>query len=136
MLFEICMFYFRYSVILHKQTVARGFTASAYILFPIHIIHLRQPSNIWMKRNPRPFRQMDSHRFITRIDHATKNIMTLCKDLILVWKFYLQLTPWSWVLLEKLKGSQLVKKLRAFHGTREFITAFTSVRHLSPSSAV
>ena len=45
------------------------------------------------------------------------------------------LTPWSRVLLEKLTGLQLVKKFAAFHGTRRFITALTSVRHLSLSWA-
>ena len=45
------------------------------------------------------------------------------------------LTPWSRVLLEKLTGSQLVKKLPAMYGTRRFITAFTSARHLSLSCA-
>ena len=45
------------------------------------------------------------------------------------------LTPWCRVLLEKLTGLQLVKKFPAFHGTRRFITALTSVRHLSVSLA-
>ena len=45
------------------------------------------------------------------------------------------LTPWCRVLLEKLTGLQLVKKLSAFHGTRRFITALTSVRQLSLSWA-
>ena len=45
------------------------------------------------------------------------------------------LTPWCRVLLEKLTGLQLVKKLPAFHGTRRFTTALTSVRHLSLSWA-
>ena len=45
------------------------------------------------------------------------------------------LTPWSWVLLEKLTGLQLVKKFPAFYGTRRFLTALTSVRHLSLSWA-
>jgi hypothetical protein len=45
------------------------------------------------------------------------------------------LTPWSTVLLEKLTGSQLVKKIPTFYGTRRFITAFTSARHLSLSGA-
>ena len=40
------------------------------------------------------------------------------------------LTPWCRVLLEQLTGLQLVKKFPAFHGTRRFITAFTSVHHL------
>ena len=42
------------------------------------------------------------------------------------------LTPWSRVLLEKLTGLQLVK-FPEFYGTRRFITAFTSARHLSLS---
>ena len=45
------------------------------------------------------------------------------------------LTPWCRVLLEKLTGLQLVKKFPAFHGTRRFITALTSARHLSLSWA-
>jgi len=42
--------------------------------------------------------------------------------------FIYLLTPWCRVLLEKLTGLQLVKKFPAFHGTRMFITALTSVR--------
>jgi len=45
------------------------------------------------------------------------------------------LTPRSTVLLEKLTGSQLVKKFPTFYGTRRSITAFTSARHLSLSWA-
>jgi len=45
------------------------------------------------------------------------------------------LTPWCRVLLEKLTGLQLLKKFPAFHGTRKFITALISVRHLSLSWA-
>ena len=44
------------------------------------------------------------------------------------------LTPWCRVLLKKRTGLQLVK-FSAFHGTRRFITALTSVRHLSLSWA-
>jgi len=43
------------------------------------------------------------------------------------------LTPRNTTLPEKLTGSQLVKKFPTFYGTRKFITAFTSVRHLSLS---
>ena len=43
------------------------------------------------------------------------------------------LTLWSRVLSEKLTGFQLVKKFPAFYRTRNFITAFTSARHLSLS---
>ena len=45
------------------------------------------------------------------------------------------ITPWCRVLLEQLIGLQLVKKFPAFHGTRRFITALTSVRQLSLSWA-
>ena len=50
-------------------------------------------------------------------------------------QFVYLLTPRRRVLLEKLTGLQLVKKFPAFHGTRRFITALTSVRHLSLSWA-
>jgi hypothetical protein len=43
------------------------------------------------------------------------------------------LTPWSRFLLEKLTGLQLVKKFPATYGTRRFLTALTSARHLSLS---
>ena len=45
------------------------------------------------------------------------------------------LTPWFRFLIEQLTDLQLVKKFPAFHGTRMFITALTSVRHLSLSCA-
>ena len=45
------------------------------------------------------------------------------------------LTAWCRVLLEKLTGLQLVKKFPAFHGTRRFITALTSVPQPSLSWA-
>jgi hypothetical protein len=45
------------------------------------------------------------------------------------------LTPWRRVFLEKLTGFQLVKKILPFYGTRRFITAFASARHLSLSWA-
>jgi hypothetical protein len=45
------------------------------------------------------------------------------------------LTPRSSVLLEKLPGSQLVKKIPSLCGTRRFITVFTRARHLSLSWA-
>jgi len=45
------------------------------------------------------------------------------------------LTTWCRVLLEQLTALLLVKKFPAFHGTRRFITALTSFRHLSLSWA-
>ena len=62
------------------------------------------------------------------------NLMHFTTFLTNVIYWYL-LTPWSRVLLKKLKGFQLVKKFPAFYGTRRFITAFTSARHLSLSWA-
>jgi hypothetical protein len=45
------------------------------------------------------------------------------------------ITPRCRILPEQLTGLQLVKKFPAFHGTPRFITALTSVRQLSLSSA-
>ena len=45
------------------------------------------------------------------------------------------LTPWGRFLLEKVAVSQVVKKFPAFYGTRGFITASTSARHLPLSWA-
>jgi hypothetical protein len=59
----------------------------------------------------------------------------LCTYLLITYVRTYLLTPWSRVLLEKLTGSQLVEKFPAFYGTRRFITAFTSARHLSLSQA-
>jgi len=42
---------------------------------------------------------------------------------------------WRRILLQKLTGFQLVKKFSAFHGTRRFISVFTSAHHLSLSWA-
>jgi hypothetical protein len=41
------------------------------------------------------------------------------------------LTPWRTVLPEMLTDSRLATKFPVFYGTRRFITAFTSARHLS-----
>ena len=43
------------------------------------------------------------------------------------------LTPWCRVLLEKIASLQLVKKFPEIYGTRRFLTALTSARHLSLS---
>ena len=49
---------------------------------------------------------------------------------------HILVTPCTRVLLQKLTGFQLVKKFPAFYGTRRFITAFTSARHLPISWAI
>jgi len=60
--------------------------------------------------------------------------LNLIPNFVLYHAIYL-LTPWCRVLLEKLTGLQLVKRFPAFHGIRRFITALTSVHHLSLSWA-
>jgi hypothetical protein len=62
-----------------------------------------------------------------------KIILHKTKLAIFTHNCHLILTPWSRVLLEKLTGSQLVKKFPAFYGNQRFITAFTSTCHLSLS---
>ena len=60
-----------------------------------------------------------------------------CQQFWSFWYTYLLthlLTPLSRIL-KRLTVSQLVKKFPAFYGTRTFITAVTSVRHLSLSCA-
>jgi hypothetical protein len=55
-----------------------------------------------------------------------------------IYRFVIQhkiLTPWSRVLLEKLSGSAASQEILRFYGTRKFITALTSARHLSLSWA-
>jgi len=66
----------------------------------------------------------------------SNRFVTLFKLLLyFTYLFTYVLTPWCRALLEKLTGLQLVKKFPAFHGTRRFITALTSVRQLSLSCA-
>jgi len=64
--------------------------------------------------------------------HVNRNMQSGLQTQINCIYTYL-LTPWCRVLLEKLTGLQLVKKFPAFPGTRRFITAVTSIRHLSLS---
>ena len=62
-------------------------------------------------------------------------LLTYLLTYLLIYLLTYLLTTWSRVLFEKLTGSKLVKKFPAFYGTRKFITAFTSARHLSLSWA-
>ena len=72
----------------------------------------------------------------TSFNYNKKNIRFLVRSHeVLEWIYTYLPTPWCRVLLEQLTGLQLVKKYPAFHGTRRFITALTSVRHLSLSWA-
>ena len=62
-------------------------------------------------------------------------ISTYCHSQQGLYRITYLLTPRCRALLEKLTGLQLVKKFPAFHGTRRFITALTSVRQLPLSWA-
>jgi len=63
------------------------------------------------------------------------NLLSVCflyqNETLIVWLINDLLTPLCRVLLAKLTGLQIVKKYPTFHGTRRFITALTSVCHLS-----
>ena len=71
--------------------------------------------------------------YVTASYKLTFDIACCNIGLLVIQTCYL-LTPWCRVLLDKLTGLRLVK-FPAFHGTRRFITALTSVRHLSLSWA-
>ena len=62
-------------------------------------------------------------------------LLTYLLTCLLAYLLTYLLTPWSRVLLEKQKGSQELNKFPAFYGTRRFIKAFKSARHLSLSWA-
>ena len=83
-------------------------------LIRLHSFHLL-PFGLYWKEQCSIFRYL--------INCSTKYILYYSNTLYLP-------TPWCRVLLEKLTGLQLVKKFPAFHGTRRFITALTSVHHL------
>ena len=91
-------------------------------------------------------RQKSFHTVTTAITHdcTIPYLVNVVRILIRMMLYAMQqhgkywvnlLTPWCRVLLEQLTGLQLVKKFPAFHGTQRFITALTSVRHLSLSWA-
>ena len=87
------------------------------VVFPMYVRH----------------RFTNEKRKIVRV--SANNSCNTCVNPNAVVSYTYFLTPWCRVLLEKLTGLQLVKKFPAFHGTRRFITALTSVRHLSLSWA-
>ena len=59
------------------------------------------------------------------------DILGVCTSSHITYLLTYLLTPRCRVLLKQLTGLQLVKKFPAFHGTRRFITALTTIRHLS-----
>ena len=87
------------------------------------------------------FYSLHSHQHVSPVIAAIFRVMLLVQEYkvtnvvsrVAVTPFFL--TPWCRVLLEQLTGLQLVKKFPAFHGIQRFITALTSVHHLSLSWA-
>jgi hypothetical protein len=67
----------------------------------------------------------------TSINDVIFTLRTSSRDLL----YRTEHTPCSRVLPDMLTGSQPVKNFPASYGTRRFITAFTSARHLSLSWA-
>ena len=78
---------------------------------------------------PSSLRKVENSRKVQYLDVTYAGIVQITYRL---YQTYL-LTPWSRVLVEKLATLQLVKKFPAFYGTRRFLTALTSARHLSLS---
>ena len=87
--------------------------------------------NFWEKCLGTKFRKYYSKHVLKRLAVWCKNSYAMEFDTyLLTYLITYLLTPCSRILLEKLTGSQLVKKSPTFYGTRMFITAFTSARHL------
>ena len=94
--------------------------------FPVSIRSFQIYFPIWVQ-----FGSSDMHTSTEKCFNHTTYQLPLTNLTLLT---YL-LTAWCRFLLEKLTGLELVKKFPAFHGTRIFITALTSVRQLSLSWA-
>ena len=91
--------------------------------------HLRMSKNIESGLFLAGFRTVSTYSVIG----ITQSVDRSCYENYSSFRYLL--TPWSRVLPENLTGFQLVKKFPTFYGTRRFITAFTSARHLSLSWA-
>jgi len=87
-----------------------------------------------LKLRPGYVKRPDTRHQSSTVNLRNYRLATLLRIFGAVTPAYL-LTPLCRVLLEKLNGLQLVKKFAAFHRTRRFITALTSVRQLSLSWA-
>ena len=109
---------FAFHVVLY---LAHSLSLSVYLLFSLcfpSFNDLIKTSNL-VTSSSRPV-------IVCKFNHTeTSEVMNATSLHILT---YL-LTPCSRVLLEKLTGSQLVKKFSAFHGTQRFITTHTSAHH-------
>ena len=107
--------------------------------FSIHLHHIQQPytQNFTTLHNSPPHHPTKGQQLnnIVRGELPIYACNLFHPSLCIMLGLTYLLTPWSRVLLKKLTGLQLVKKFPAFYGTQKFITALTSVRHLSLSWA-
>ena len=74
--------------------------------------------------------------YTSNLNKLSRGIQDMIVFLFLYHGVYLLtylLTPSRGVFLEKVTGSQLVRKFCAFHGTQRFITTFTRAHQLSLS---
>jgi len=106
---------------LAQAAVCQSHTGHMTLLWFLPARPLRLNTNEWMNI---PIYVYLPHRLLTCI-----------LTFLLIYLLTYSLTPGSRVLLEKVTGSQLVKKFPAFYGTRRFITAFTLARQLPLSWA-
>ena len=109
-------------------------------LFGSCIIHILYTGCAKIKKNnsgDRGLKHLKTVNWSIRSYRSTLNTVHLSSASELQHTYLLTylLTPWCKVLLDKLTGLRLVKKFPVFYGTRRFITALTSVRHLSLSWA-
>ena len=72
---------------------------------------------------------VETRRIVSQYAEEHKLNQYPCKHNCILFTY--SLTPWCRVLLEQVNSLQLVKKFPPFHGTPRFITALTTVRHLS-----
>ena len=114
------------SIILHYTTLY--YVMLRYVVLCVKLCHIMLYYNILY---------YITKLYYTILHNTTLRYATLyySQSVILYYLLTYLLTPWCRVLLEKLTGLQLVKKFPTFYGTRRFITALTSVCHLSLSWA-
>jgi len=94
--------------------------------------------DVWFSRNRMPVMGRLFETWITMwppCEHLMSPLLDLTKPSSYTYLLPSLLTPCSRILLEKLTGFNPAKKFPAFYGTRMFITAFTSARHMSLSWA-
>jgi hypothetical protein len=72
--------------------------------------------------------QSHLHRYVTDNCQSVATVVTTKEQRVLT---VLKLTPWRWVLLQKLIVPQLLNKFPALGVTRRFITVFTRARRWS-----